>query len=185
MFSVFSSRRKGVFVKKALPLVLAFCFVVTLFSGCDLDDGNKNTGFIPEGTWSSVWAGNAGVDIYTVENKTLTYTSTPTDGTSSGWAGTIVDAVDFVSESSGVLIVEYTTPPSGDFAGVHGGDYQYTGVYYKEYSAAEIKMADAWTPYVEGTPSYRIEAETLGEARELFTEGNVGTHVGMWGTYTK
>jgi hypothetical protein len=175
MFSVFSSRRKGVFVKKALPLFLAFCFVVTLFSGCDLDDGNKNTGFIPEGTWSSEYD-----DGYTIENKTLTYTSS----SGSGWTGTIIEAVDFVSESSGVLIVEYTTPPSGEYSG-HREEYQYTGVYYQEYSAAEIKMADAWTPYVEGTPSYRIEAETLGEARELFIEGNAGTHVSLWGTYTK
>jgi hypothetical protein len=174
---------KNGLARKVLPLLWVLFLVAgaAFFTGCDPDKEDKNLGFIPEGTWSSSWAGDTGTDVYKIEDETFTYTSTPKGGTSTCWSGTIEAAVDFVSKKSGVLIVKYTAPPSGDYAGVHGGEYQYTGVYFKELETASIKMADAW----EADSSFRIETKTLSEALNLFTEGNEGTHVRMYGTYTK
>jgi hypothetical protein len=175
MFSRFTKRSLLGRMVPAL-LVLGALF----FSSCDLG-GNEDFGYIPEGTWSSVWAGNTGIDTYTISSTTLTYTSTPTGDTSSGWSGTIRGAVDF-SETAGVLIIQYTNPPTGDWSG-HAEDMGYTGVYYSAHSAASTKFADAWLP---GDPysTERAEAVSLSAAYALFTEGNVGDHVSIWGTYT-
>jgi hypothetical protein len=186
MFSPIFSSKKNLLVKKAFSLLFVL-FLVTgaaVFSGCDPDGGDDEddgkSGFIPEGTWSSTWDGDAGTDVYKIDGNTFSYTSTPTGGTASGWTGTIAGAVDFVPQSSGVLIVEYVKPPEGQYAG-HREDHPYTGVYYSEHSASSVKIADAWEPGF----SFRAEAKTLDEARKIFTEGNATTHVSMYGTYTK
>jgi hypothetical protein len=183
MFSPIFSCKKSLLVKKAFSLlfVLFLGTGAAVFSGCDPDGGeDENSGFIPEGTWSSTWAGDTGTDVYKIEGNTFSYTSTPTGGIASGWTGTIAGAVDFKPKSSGVLIVKYVKPPEGEYAG-HREDRPYTGVYYSEHSAASIKIADAWEPGF----SFRAEAKTLDEARKTFTEGNAATHVSMYGTYTK
>jgi hypothetical protein len=149
---------------------------MAVFSGCDVN-GDSNyefvdRQFVPVGTWGSTWEG--GTDSYTIERTTLEYKNSGGDG----WIGTIVAAVDF-SPTSGVLIVEYTTPPTGDYSGVHGGEYKFTGVYYTGYSPTSTQFADAWLPDY----SHRAEATSLNGALGLFIEGNAGTHVGQYGTY--
>ncbi|MDR2633986.1 MAG: hypothetical protein LBC51_10265 [Treponema sp.] len=179
---MFVSFMKRSFLSKALPCVSGLCLVVgaLLFTGCNTDSGNDDAfvdrQFVPLGTWVSKYEG--GEDSYTIEAGTLTYISSY----SGTWKGTIEAAVDF-SPTSGVLIVKYTTAPTGEYAG-HTDGKNYTGVYYTEYSADSTDFADAWLPD-DPYPTERAEASSLNEALKLFTAGNEGTHVGDYGTYLK
>jgi hypothetical protein len=177
-------KRSKAMLKKVSYLVFALCLVVGAMSflGCSESDDSEffDRQFIPYGKWESNWDDGAsgGVDTYTIETGTLKYSSQSVYG-NSAWEATIEVAVDF-SSHAGVLIVKYTTAPSGSMAG-HTSGKDYTGVYYTNYSSTLIDMGDAWEPDF----SSRVETTTLNEALATFTEGNAGTHIGDYGTYVK
>ncbi|MCL2762462.1 MAG: hypothetical protein FWD36_04550 [Treponema sp.] len=132
------------------------------------ESGHESTGFIPVGEWFFY-------DRYTITNDSIDYFMAGSE-----WEGiiypdtilkgTIEKAVDF-SKNSGVLIIKITEATYNTVG-------TYTGIYYSEYTNASIKLA---TAYADGS----VEADTLSLALSLFTDGNMGNHVAMWGTYTK
>jgi hypothetical protein len=128
--------------------------------------------FIPVGNWAH--EGNG----YEIDNATVRYYS-PEYGEewpASELKGDIVAAVDF-SESSGALIIKVTEVTETD-----NTVGKYTGVYYSDYTSSHILMANPIGPAPGYTP---IETNTLNQALTTFTAGNMGTHVSMWGTYSK
>ncbi|MDR1932976.1 MAG: hypothetical protein LBQ57_09185 [Spirochaetales bacterium] len=172
--------------KRVSFLVLALCLVMGAMSfvACTENEDDSDfydRQFVPVGTWESRWDDGAdgGVDTYKIESGKITYTTASAYGNDT-WSASIVAAVDF-SPRSGVLIFKYDTAPSGTYAGVHGTPYDYGAVYYRNYSPGSIQAGDAWLP--DG--SYRAEAKDINEALDMFTEGNTGTYMSAWGTYTK
>jgi hypothetical protein len=172
MFSSCFSAGRSAFAKKALPLFFVCCLVMgALFSGCDLDGGGSNEGgFIPAGSWASSYG-----ESYMITETTLKYTMVFEPYPATELEGTIVGAVNF-SAVSGVLIIQVTgTPTTGNTVG------KYTGVYYKDYTASHVFLANAVDPSYDP-----IETDTFLQAFNTFTAGNMDTHVTFWGTgYTK
>jgi hypothetical protein len=168
--------RKGVLARKVFPLFWLLCLVAgaAFFTGCDLDGDDESTGFIPVGEWTDSTGG--GYDISDTEIRYYT-PAYGTPGASDYWPpselkGNIINAVNF-SEVSGVLIIKVTgTPSTGNTAG------KYTGVYYKDYTSAHIFLANPIDPDTYAP----IESDTLNEALDTFTDGNMGTYVTYWGS---
>jgi hypothetical protein len=178
MFSSFSFKKP---IRFRYPVVfLTNVVTIALYlSGCQLEDNPDitDTGFIPVGVWSSSYG-----DSYHIERGTLSHKSTweesVYEGTthpagSSTTTGSLEAAVDF-SANSGVIIIKISEDDSNYYT-----VGKYSAVYYSEYSATQLKVADA---YIGFSPA---ETATLNEALNTFTAGNVGTHVSQWGTYTK
>jgi hypothetical protein len=85
--------------------------------------------------------------------------------------GDIITAVDF-SETSGVLIIKVSAATgTGNTVG------KYTGVYYKDYTADHIFLANP----VDSTYA-PVEKNTLNQALTTFTAGNMDTYVTFWGS---
>jgi hypothetical protein len=175
MFMFFSPVKGRTTPAKRLSAALfGLCLVmgVVLFSACD-PGGEEyefvDRQFIPAGYWTDGFGTG-----YDIEKAAIRYYSAAygNEGDADYWPATelkgdIITAVDF-SETSGVLIINVTgTPSTGNKAG------KYTGVYYKEYTAAHIYLANPY-PLVETT--------TLNEALAAFTAGNMDTHVTYWGS---
>ena len=147
----------------------SFCFILALaasflFFGCP--DGNNpvDAGFIPVGEWESDW------DSYKITENSVDYFMEGGGYPDSIMKGSIERASDF-SIDSGVLIIKITEASDHTVG-------KYTGVYYSAYTSSSIKMGTAWA-------GGWIEADTLTAAISLFTVDNVGTHISMWGDYTK
>ena len=168
--------RRGAFILA----VLSCLFVGLFFTGCPMEDDGleENTSFIPVGVWASAY------DNYTITEDTVDYLSPASSGEwgampEISFTGDIEAAVDF-SDSAGVLIIKVTAAENSNTVG------KYTGVYYSDFvgsdTGAPIKMASPVGPEPDYAP---VETDTLAQARSLFTAGNVQTHVGMWGSYTK
>lgn len=159
--------------KHFLTCLLTFLLVCFLLFGCSLDDEkeNENTEFIPSGKWESPY------DSYTINKNTIEYFMAGSE-----WEGTVFPdtilkgsiekAVDF-SNNSGVLIIKITEATSNT-------KNKYTGIYYSEYKTSSIKLSTAI-----GADYSPVEADSLSAALNIFTVDNVGTHVAMWGVYTK
>jgi hypothetical protein len=166
MFSSLFSRRKGIFIKKALPVFLAFCFVVALLSGCA--GGGSGDGSIIFGTWT---ASNMGGDGYTITNGTIIYDD---GGHGYDWAGTIVGHSDFTSPA-GILYVQYT---------IYSNDSTFIGkinaVYWKNLTPGSVEMGNAINSDFSNPA-----VSTIGEAVTKFTLDNVGTWITYWGPYIK
>jgi len=147
----------------------AVLLVMLLFAGCAEDPEPEfvvNTGFIPVGEWTDDYGSS-----YTITNTNVVYD----DGFGYGdFTGTILIANNF-SVGSGVLIIKINSSNVGYTVN------KFTGVYYKEYTASHVFLAN---PIDE---SYApIEKNTLIEAQTTFTVDNVDTHVTYWGSgYTK
>ncbi|MDR2747716.1 MAG: hypothetical protein LBB77_09765 [Treponema sp.] len=158
MFSKIFSRGKGVFARKALPLFLGLCFVIgaALFSGCSM--GNDGGASI-YGEWDSGYDG---------------YTITPTDMIYRGYTdygfGAKIRYVEYFTADSGVIIVEYTIPPT---AYSPPGNFQ--GVYFKELTANTVRLGNAYTAADYTTP---VEVTTLELAKEKFKFDNIALYGG-------
>jgi hypothetical protein len=160
---------------KAFPLVLGLCLLAGALglTGCQNETEPQfiDRQFIPAGEWNDDFGTS-----YVITKDKVTYHTEPSewegityDGTD--LEGSIISAVDF-SETSGVLIIQ-VTKNEGIFLTLN----KYTCVYYRDYSASHIYLANP----IDG--SYApIEADSLNGALKTFTEGNVSTHVAMWGS---
>jgi hypothetical protein len=159
---------------KAFPLVLGLCLLVGVLelTGCHETEGHfVDRQFIPVGKWNDEFGTS-----YVITKDKVTYHTEPStwEGTAYPGAdmeGSIINAVDF-SETSGVLIIQIT---KNDGIALTIG--KYTCVYYKDYSASHIYLANP----IDGnyTP---IEVDSMDKALKTFTEGNVSTHVANWGS---
>jgi hypothetical protein len=143
----------------------AVLLMMLLFAGCE--EGQEpeivNTNFIPVGEWADDYG-----SYYTITNTRVVYD----DGYGYGnFTGSIITANDFSSDS-GVLIIEIISSNVGYTVN------KFTGVYYKEYTASHVYLAN---PADKRTYA-PIEKDTFAEAQTTFTVDNVDTHVTYWGT---
>jgi len=146
-----------------MSLIAMFCLsTALLFTGCNTEPDPVDTAFIPAGEWADSFGGS-----YTITNTGVTFD----DGFGYGdFTGTISGVSDF-SANSGVLIIKITSSTVGYTVD------KFTGVYYKDYTASHVFLANAIDE------SYApIEKNTFDEAKNTFTVDNVGTHVTYWGT---
>jgi hypothetical protein len=149
--------------RKVFALTVLLCLsTALLFTGCNPDPESKDASFIPVGEWTAQWDG------YIITSTSVEYGELK---------GAIEKAIDF-SNDAGVLIIKITES-SGDFT-----VGKYTGVYYSEYTAASIKLANVWLEDSNGD-WYPLEVDSLSAATSLFSVDNVGNHVSYWGVYTK
>ena len=159
MFLSHASVRKRFLAKSVLPF-LALCLVMgsALFSSCDWSgDGGGQFSLI--GTWDS------GYDGYKITDTTMTYIDT----FGYGFTGTIRDIVEFTG-TSGVILVEYTTPPT---AYTPPGNFQ--GVYYKALRANSVKLGSAYNVADYTIP---VEVTSLPLARKKFNLANIELYGG-------
>jgi hypothetical protein len=146
----------------AFALAVMFCLSTALLvTGCNTEPDHVDTGFIPLGEWGD------GYGSYIITNTDVVFD----DGFGYGdFTGIIQIASDF-SADSGVLIIKVTSSNVGYTVD------KFTGVYYKDYTASHVFLANAVDELYAP-----IEKDTLTEAKKTFTVDNVDTHVTYWGT---
>jgi hypothetical protein len=145
---------------------------VLLLVGCNTDTNHTDVHFIPVGKWVYSFSDYSDPDkkvttLWDIKADTIEYDD-GFGGEFGGFTGLIRYASDF-NEKSGVLIVEYTTPPIDVTTG-------WTGVYYREYKGNSIQIADAYD-----SDYNHVVTETLDEAKETFSINNIGDHIEDWG----
>jgi hypothetical protein len=158
--------------KKVSFLVLALCLLVgaQVFMGCDPTGGDDPPPAVVGNIspFIGYWDSGAG-DGFIITNTTLEYYGY----SSTSYTSKVKYVINF-DDTSGVIIVEYTTPPVG---------YSYTptdnffGIYYRERTAGSIKLANAYTVANASTP---VETATLAQALTKFTRDDVDLFVGGW-----
>jgi hypothetical protein len=154
---------KEFFMKKILSVFLAFCFVVTLLSGCA--GGGSGDGSIIFGTWTADYG-----DSFTITNGTLAYDG----GSGTGYSSIIVNHSDFTAPE-GILYIQYTSN-----AWFSGGVNKFAAVYWKNLTPNSAEIALAWN-----TSDVNSIASTLNEAVTKFTLDNIGSWVTIWMPYMK
>ena len=150
------------FARKSFALAVVFCLSAgLLFTGCNTEPENENTGSIPVGEWADDYGGS-----YTITKTSVKFDS----GYGETFNSNIMEAIDFSSDA-GVLLVQITTSSTAGQTG------KFIGVYYKGYTASHVFLANAVDE------SYTIIVKnTLAEAKDTFTVDNVETHVTFWGS---
>jgi len=159
------------FARKPFALVVLFCLSTgLLFTGCNTEPENENTAFIPAGEWADSYGGGYKITATSLEYYTAESEWEGTTYPGESIKGTIGEAIDF-SPGAGVLLVKITESSTSGQAG------KFFGVYYKDYTASHIFLANAIDE------SYAlILKNTLAEAKKTFNVDNVGTHVTYWGS---
>jgi len=166
-----SSSLRSHWARSVFALAVMLCLSTAfLFTSCNTDPETNNTGFIPVGEWADSFGGGykitaTSLEYYTAESEWegVTYPG-------ESIKGTIGEAIDF-SKDAGVLLVKITESSTSGQTG------KFFGVYYKDYTASHIFLANAIDE------SYAlILKNTLAEAKNTFTVDNVGTHVTYWGS---
>jgi hypothetical protein len=180
--------------KRAKLIIGFFCIGIFLFLfvGCELygkvGGANVNLpGLLPEmlrGEWSYTQPGATEVaERYIIQKTTVTDNNNEDieedfiqygmdTKTNTNYKG-IVRFVSNYSETSGVIIIEYTEKPS--YAFYNGNSF--FGIYYRIIDNDTIQIANSINPDGLSAP----DTATLNEAKEKFTRFNMGTYVN-WGT---
>ena len=157
--------------RKLFALAVVFCLsTALLFTGCGTEPVTEDTGFIPLGEWADDYGSGYNITASSLEYYTA---DTEWEGTTypgENLKGGIKEAVDF-SSNAGVLLVQITT------SATEGQTGKFIGVYYKDYTASHIFLANA----IDETYALIVK-DTLAEAKKTFTVDNVETHVTYWGT---
>jgi hypothetical protein len=152
-------------------------FPVLFFAGCELygkpggDDTNV-PGELPsllQGTWA--FPPENPSELYTITADTVEYGYG--DGASPMDFKGAICFVSNYSDDSGVIIIEYTEPPSYK----KDNDRSFFAVYYRDLRSGSVKLANATTLRDYSAP----DTATLEEAKEKFTRGKMGSYVD-WGT---
>jgi len=154
-----------------MSLIVLFCLSAgLLFTGCNPEPENENTGFIPVGEWADSFGSGykitaTSIEYYTAESEWegITYPG-------ESIKGNISEAIDF-SQEAGVLLVQITE------SSTNGQADKFFGVYYKDYTASHIFLANA----IDETYALILK-DTLAEAKNTFNVDNVKTHVTYWGS---
>ncbi|MCL2008697.1 MAG: hypothetical protein FWG77_11510 [Treponema sp.] len=145
---------------------VVFLSFALLFTGCNMDDdSHTDRAFVPVGIWETDF------DRYEITSNSIDYVMD-----NSSWnpvndvlQGQIVRAIDF-SPDAGVLIIRVNAASGPLIANTVGN---YTGIYYRDFSAGSIRLANA----IDLTDYSPVETDSLTEAIALFTAGNSGSHV--------
>jgi hypothetical protein len=159
------------FARKIFSLIVLFCLLTgLLFTGCNTEPENEDTGFIPLGEGADDYGSgykitSSSLEYYTAESEWegVTY-----PGESK--KGNIVEAIDF-SPGAGVLLIQITE------SSTTGQEGKFFGVYYKDYTESHVFLANA----IDEKYSIIVK-DSLADAKNTFTVDNVETHVTYWGT---
>jgi len=172
LFKNLTWRRIEPLVRKHISCVVLL--MILLLIGCSQGE-NDTAGFVLEGKWVSPY------DSYSITKTTVDYFSAGSEYGGETYPDTILKGniekhVTFTA-NAGVLIIKVTE--ASDYSYTVN---KYTCVYYSEGTKNSIKLANP----IGTAPDYApIDVDSLSAAESLFTVDNVGTHVSMWGTYTK
>lgn len=151
--------------------ILIVLLAVLMLTGCDPNPHHENIGFIPIGEW--IGPDDYGEpDKYIITNNKITYVD-PWDF--NNFSSEITASIDFTS-NAGVIIIKILNDPVPDTLTPN----KYTCIYYRDYTSTKVLLANP----IDTEFNY-IEADTLTEAKNIFTVDNVNTHVLTWGSYTK
>jgi hypothetical protein len=173
-----AARRRGKFFRRNFSLIKVLA-VLLLFSGCDLygkvggDDTNIQ-GALPDllrGEWAYIPPGSDILsEAYRISGDTVSYGygggSSPTD-----YTGT-VRFVSNYSSDSGLIIIEYSSPPS--YALYNG--LSFFAIYYRNLRSDMVQLANAIDLGDYSSP----DTATLEEAVAKFTRMTMGNYVD-WG----
>jgi hypothetical protein len=170
IFSFIRKGAEGAFLKKAFPFFFVLCLMSGTFSGCDLDGGDppsEKPGDITPllGNWFS------GTDGYEISKTTLFYD----DGSNGVWGMSFTGNIRYVSNftnTSGVIIVEYTSAPTSAFS-TYTPPPNFIGIYYRILAPDMIKLANSYDTTNTDTPD-------LASAIEKFNMANESTFVWSW-----
>jgi hypothetical protein len=168
----------------------AFVIAALFLAGCNLGVGYDTEEAAPsrtlvsvtddlsiEGTWKyeysytsggTVWSG---YEQYVITGTTLSYTywdETNEDDYGLSFSGDISALNYNEGNASGVIIVQYTSPPEGDTP-----DY-YNAVYFNELTANTVFLANAVDLNNNSASS---EVEELEDAEDNFTWANASNYV--------
>ena len=175
MFSFFSSLRVKVPVKKAGLLVLTLVLSAAVLGGCkhepDEDPFQGTIDLDLFGKLAGEWKADdiytsLGRTIYTIDEGTLEYDDGEGEYSFMSFSGAIKHVVGLEGEASGVIIVQYTTPPLSGYQYLNG----YNAVYFKgDPDTGLLYFANAYT-----TADYTIPSDTatLQQAVNRFTGNN-------------
>ena len=119
MFSFFQTRKTNKF------LITALVFLAITLAGCSLDEDDDGNIY---GKWETQFG-----DIYVIEEINFTYVS----DWGFGYSGRIGFSSEFTA-NSGVLIIEYTVPPTYD--GYNNNPF--TAVYYRNLTGSTVQLAN-------------------------------------------
>jgi hypothetical protein len=161
--------------KKVRFVPLVSLLVTLAVSGCNLygevgGDYNNESNTLPPllaGAWTAFYAG-VPLDGYTITDTEITYGDGGAGGGSFDYTGTIRFVSNF-DAASGVVIIEYTIPPS--YPGYNG--LSFFAVYYRDLSAGSVRLANATTLSDFSAP----DTATLEEAKAKFTRMSMGSYV--------
>ena len=172
-----SSSLRRHWARSVFTLAVMFCLsTALLFTGCDTEPDPEivDTGFVPVGEWTDDYGSGYKITASSLEYYTADSEWEGVTYPGENIKGNIKKAVDY-SKNAGVLIVQITE------SNTTGQANKFIGVYYKDYTASHIFLANAIDE------SYAlILKDTLAEAQTTFTVDNVDTHVTYWGTgYSK
>jgi hypothetical protein len=157
--------------RKPFALIVLFCLSTgILFTGCNTEPEDEDTGFIPLGEWTDDYGSG-----YNITAAFLEYYTSDTEWEGVTYPGesikgAISEAIDF-SPGAGVLLLQITESSTSGQTG------KFFGVYYKNYTASHVLLANA----INETYAL-ILLDTLAETKNTFTVDNVDTHVTYWGT---
>jgi hypothetical protein len=174
-----ASKRKSLFIKKAFGMAGAAAFIIAalFLAGCstgvgyDVDEAASGRAVlsvmdVPSiyGTWRDEYENpySSGYEEFEITGSTLTYTFSATPGGDYGlsYVADIAEIVysDEINYTSGVIIIEYTTPPADNEA------YTFNAVYFDGLTEDTVVLANAVT-----LPSYLPSAvATLTAAEDKF-----------------
>jgi len=169
VLSFFSFGRGKILLKKALLICLALSLLWAAFAGCDTGTVGEDDGNIP-GTLPAGLAGTwEDFDSFTIDTTATPATLEYNDGGYGfGYKGNIVFVSNYDS-GSGIIIVQYTTPPTEGY--INGRNYH--GVYYRELTSDTVKLAN--TTNLSDYSS--VDTVASGDAINKFTKGKMGDYV--------
>jgi hypothetical protein len=146
---------------------------VILLAACQMDDGNASSDNPSlNGTWISAYDGY----IIDLKAKILEYD----DGFGGGYDGNIIEIKMFNNNSTvGIIFIKYISKPY-----YYGTDNQpagdYIGIYFRKLTDKQGEFAppstnEDWIP----------AKSSLEEAKNTFTEGEMGSFVSFWSVCIK
>jgi hypothetical protein len=162
-----------------LPAYTFFAFaVIILFSGCELygtvggDDTNIE-GALPslfQGEWAYIPpSSGASSEGYIINGDDIEYVYHGDDNIGTDFKGKVVFVSNY-SSTSGLIIIEYTVPPT--YASYHD-DLLFCATYYRSLRSQSVQLANATTLPYNTCP----DTATLAEAKAKFTRMTIGNYV--------
>ena len=197
MFSFFSSLMGKAPVKKIGLSVLALVLLAMALGSCKQEADEPTLLDKLKGEWVAEdnWT-DKGYTKYTINMDTLSYDDGNEEGSGfPGYEMSFTAKIKYTSkltgEADGIIIVQYTDPPKGEFTKPNYND-GFIGIYFKgDVDKNELKFSCA----IDTATYAAADVETLDSAKNLFTgadynENYIGFYLGdpndsMWNHITE